>query len=713
MKKIWEIFKTDLKNMTTNLPTIIIIVGLIMLPSLYAWFNIKANWDPYGATGGIKVAVVNEDEGTTLLGKQLNIGDEVVQELSSNTKLGWVFAEREEADYGIRSGKYYAMITIPKKFSSDLKTITGTNPIRPTLEYVINEKSNAIAPKITASGANTLKATISENIITAVNRVLFDSFNTVGFSLEQNLPKIQEAVGGIIALDENGLRIREDVEKYKTGIIKAEEVLGTVQNDLPNVKHVLNEANELAVTTKETLLSSTDLLTQIGDFTEETLQSIQDLSAEGVDYAGALENNINNWEAIQNTLEDATGTLTTIEALVGNIQKVTNSLSKLLGGKFNLISEPLNKIQNHIQGIQGELTDALGLLQSGKSLALETLRSIQSKLNDLQGLSAEASARFKETIRPQIATMVDQTTQIADYVGEISTDLIGIMPQLEDVIQIATEGVTQGEEVLNSLQAKLPSIQSDIHALAQKFSFFEDNNSLNQLLTLLESNPELVANYIAAPVYLKEEALYPIPNYGSGMAPFYTILAIWVGNVILSAILSTETKVGEVMAREEYLGKGLTFLFLSLIQSAIIALGDYYLLHVYLVHPFAFIGLCFVNAFIFTSIIYTLVSIFGNIGKGIVIILLVLQISSSGGTFPVEVIPSFFQKVSKFLPFTYAIGTLREAQGGIFYPNLYNELLYLAIFALIFIIIGLLFKEPLKGLNHRFNEKFKSSGLGE
>lgn len=710
MKKIWTIFKTDLKNMTTNLPTIIIVLGLIILPSLYAWFNIKANWDPYGATAGIKVAVVNEDEGTILLGKELNIGNEVVEELRHSNKLGWVFTNAKGADYGIRSGMYYAMITIPKQFSSDLKTATGPNPIRPTLEYVINEKSNAIAPKITASGANTLKATISENIITAVNRVLFNSFNAVGFSLEQNLPKIQEAVGGVIALDENAERINDDVEKYKKGMIKAEEVLDTVRGELPNVQAMLETTNELAVTTKDTLFSSNNLLTQIGDFTEDTLQNIQNMCAQGSSYAGELERNIMNWTAVQSTLEDAKSTISTVEVLVGNLQKVTNVLSKLLGSK---VSETLNKIQNHIQSLKGELTDALELIESGKVLALTTLDTIEDKLVALEQLSEEASIEFKETIRPQIGEMIDETEQIADYIGNISTELVVLMPKLQDVLQIATEGVTKGEDTLTSLQAKLPGIQSDIHALAQKFSFFEDNNSLNELLTLLETNPELVAKYIATPVYLKEEALYPIPNYGSGMAPFYTVLAIWVGNVILVAILSTETKVEETTPRQIYLGKGLTFLCLSLIQSLVIALGDSYLLEVYLVHPVIYIGLCLINAFIFTSIIYTLASIFGNLGKGVVIILLVLQISSSGGTFPVEVIPRFFQKVSRFLPFTYAIGTLREAQGGIFYSNLYNDLFYLVIFSIAFILLGLLFKEPLEGLNRRFNEQFKASGLGE
>ena len=710
MRKIWNIFKTDLKHMTTNLPTIIIILGLIILPSLYAWFNIKANWDPYGATGGIKVAIVNEDEGTTLLGKELNIGNDVVEELKHNNKLGWVFVDAKEADYGVRSGKYYAMITIPKQFSSDLKTAVEPHPIRSTLEYVINEKSNAIAPKITSSGANTLKTTISENIITAINRVLFDSFNTLGFSLEQNLPKIQEAVEGIMALDENAKRIREDIDKYKTGMIKAEEVLNTVKGELPNVQTMLEKTNDLSVTTKETLISSNNLLTQLGDFTEDALNKIQSMCVEGSQYADTLEENITDWTAIQTTLEGAQTTINSAEVLVNNLQEILKGLGKLLG---NNVGDSLGQVQNHIQDLKSEIADALDLIASGKTLALNTLDTIQNKLIELQQISESSSTELREIIRPQIQQMIDETGQIADYIGNISTELIALMPKLQDVIQIATDGVMQGEDILTNIQNKLPGIQSDIHDLAQKFSFFEDNNSLNELLNLLETNPELVANYIAAPVYLKEEALYPIPNYGSGMAPFYTILAIWVGNVILVAILSTETKMKDVSARQIYVGKGLTFLFLSLIQSLIVALGDYYFLKVYLVHPIIFIGLCLLNGFVFTSIIYTLVSIFSNLGKGIVIILLVLQISSSGGTFPVEVIPSFFQKVSRFLPFTYAIGTLREAQGGIFYPNLYKELFYLGIFAVLFILLGLFFKKPLEGLNHQFSKKFKESGLGE
>ena len=240
-----------------------------------------------------------------------------------------------------------------------------------------------------------------------------------------------------------------------------------------------------------------------------------------------------------------------------------------------------------------------------------------------------------------------------------------------------------------------------------------NDQSLDSLLSLLKNNPKLVANYIAAPVNLKEEALYPIPNYGSAMAPFYSVLAIWVGVVILAALLSTETRIKEVSVVEEYIGKGFTFLTLSVIQSLIIALGDLYILKVYMVNPFLFVLLAMGIGVVFTSIIYTLVALLGNLGKGIVIVLLVLQIASSGGTFPVEVIPPFFQKISPYLPFTYAIGAVREVQGGIFGPNLSRDLMFLGFFLLLFVMMGILFKKTIVKWVKAFNEDFRRSGLGE
>lgn len=711
MRKIGTIFLRDLKSMFQSVPTIVIIVGLIILPSLYAWFNIKANWDPYGATAGIKVGIVNEDEGEIILGKEINIGNEVVQELQSNNKLGWQFVDRQEAEYHTKSGKYYAYIVIPKTFSKDLKTITEAQQIRPELIYVINEKSNAIAPKITSSGANTLKATISENIISTVNEVIFDIFNQLGVSIEQNLPKIRQASGVMITLDENANVIEENLENYRQGMITADELLEKVKEQLPRVDEILEKVNTIATESSDLITSSDTLLNEIASEIEISLQSISSSCEEVYTWANDAKNKLEQGKAIQESLTSLINQLDLVSKQIQALEQLIGKLEGLI--ESNALNSKLEALNTKVVEIRKEVANTLEIVRSGKEVSISLLQELEERVSGIRDLSQQSLTDFQTVTRPQIKNILAETVEVAGQISTLSQEIKSQIPQVGEVVDTARDGVGEGEVLITTIQDKFPSLKKDIHELASKLSFFMEDNSLDSLLSLLEKNPELVANYIAAPINLKEEALYPIPNYGSGMTPFYTVLAIWVGVVILSALLSTETPIKDVNEREEYIGKGLTFLTLSLIQSLIIALGDIYILKVYLVSPFIFVLLCLVNALVFTTIIYTLVALFGNLGKGIVIVLLVLQISSSGGTFPVEVIPPFFQKLSPFLPFTYAIGTLREAQGGIFYPNLYRYLVYLLMFTVIFIAIGVFFKKPLVKLTKAFNEQFKQSGLGE
>lgn len=713
MKKIGVIFINDLKNMFKNIPTIIIMLGLIILPSLYAWFNIKANWDPYSATQGIQVAIVNEDQGATILDQTVNIGAEVVDELKKNNKLGWTFVNLNDAEYGVKSGKYYAYIIIPKEFSTDLKSITEDVQITPNLIYVINEKSNAIAPKITSSGANSLKITISQNIITTVNRVIFNVFNDVGFSIENNLPQIKQASNYIISLDENSAQIKTNLEDYRQGILNAENLMTNVKKDLPLVQETVKQVNDVATNSKDILISSQDLLTRLGDDIEMSLMGISQVSEDTVNWSNEFIPKLQKAKGGEKILTSLLKRLDTLSIWSERSQNMIAKLNSLLGNNLDGINTHLTHLTNKIQLLQTEVNDALWSVKSGKKLGIETIQTLQQTINEIHLLSEAVLSEFKTTIRPELNKIVTNSITIAENIAVLSQDIEDSFPMVNDVVDVSCQALSKGEEISTIINDNLPTLEQDIHRLAEKLKFFIDDDSLDTILPLLEKNPELIAQYIASPVNLKEEALYPIPNYGSGMAPFYTVLAIWVGVVIASAILSTETTLKDMTTTQTYVGKELTFLLISLVQSFIIVLGDCYILKIYLVDTMAFILICLFIAFVFTSVIYTLVSLFGNVGKGIVIILLVLQISSSGGTFPIEVIPVFFQKISPFLPFTYAIGALREAQGGIFYPSLYRDLIGLSIFAAIFILVGLVLKKPLEKLSHTFNENFKLSGLGE
>ncbi len=233
----------------------------------------------------------------------------------------------------------------------------------------------------------------------------------------------------------------------------------------------------------------------------------------------------------------------------------------------------------------------------------------------------------------------------------------------------------------------------------------------------MKSNAKIESDFISNPVEIKENRIYPIPNYGSAMAPFFTTLSLWVGALILVSILSVEVKdikgAKKLKVHEKYFGRYFTFMTIAIFQALIVSLGDIYLLKVYVSNKSIFILFSIFISIIFSMIIYTLVSVFGNVGKALGVILLVLQISASGGTFPIEVTPGFFQRINPLLPFTYAVSGMREAVGGVIEGILLRDIIILLIYFTLSILLALLLKKKLEKANKNFVKKFKESGLVE
>lgn len=192
MRKIGSIYARDIRNIATNWVAAVIILGLVFLPSLYAWFNIEASWDPYGQTGGIAIAVANNDEGATLRGKQLNLGNEIVASLKKNEKIGWTFVDEKEAMKGVNHGEYYASIIIPADFSAKIATVLTDDPQKADILYYVNEKINAVSPKITSKGATGVIDEVSRNFIKVANGTIFQIFNEIGVELQNELPTIEK-----------------------------------------------------------------------------------------------------------------------------------------------------------------------------------------------------------------------------------------------------------------------------------------------------------------------------------------------------------------------------------------------------------------------------------------------------------------------------------------------------------------------------------------
>ena len=225
MKNIIKIFKRDIKNIFTNWAAAIVVIALMIIPSLYSLINIEASWNPYSNTGGIKVAVINDDKGTVFNEKDINLGNELVDKLDDNDKLGWIFVDKETAKEGLLLEKYYATIEIPEDFSENVATIAKKDIVKPKLIYTVNEKINAIAPKMTDAGVKTVKSQLDDNIVKTISGILLRTCDEMGVDIEENRPQLRNILDSVYKLDENMPELEALLDEAIDGTINISELL--------------------------------------------------------------------------------------------------------------------------------------------------------------------------------------------------------------------------------------------------------------------------------------------------------------------------------------------------------------------------------------------------------------------------------------------------------------------------------------------------------
>ena len=214
MRNVLQILRRDLKRLVTVPAAWVIMIGITIIPPLYAWFNIYGFWNPYGNTQGIKVAVANVDKGTdnALLGK-MNLGDQIEDTLKDNDQLGWEFMGKAEAMEAVQSGDCYAAIIIPSDFSEDLANVVTDSKNRPTLEYYVNEKSSPISPKITDQGATTVDRTVNNTFVSTVSEVLTKAVNSANDTINGKTNSfVNETTAELDKTQKNVSLIRSTIE---------------------------------------------------------------------------------------------------------------------------------------------------------------------------------------------------------------------------------------------------------------------------------------------------------------------------------------------------------------------------------------------------------------------------------------------------------------------------------------------------------------------
>lgn len=726
VKNIYRIFARDIKEIRGNLILLLIIGGLCVLPSLYAWFNIEASWDPYGNTKGISVAIVNKDIGANIEKESVNLGDSVVDELKKNNDLGWAFLTSEsKATEGVKSGKYYAMIVIPKDFSEKLKTVTEEDVKTANIDYIVNEKLNAIAPKITDKGATSIQLSINQMLVETVSKAALITLGGASAGIEDALPKLGNIEDSLADLNSQLEDLDDILLNTENSTDNVNKMIDNTKNTIPTIQKSLSRTKDLTNDLQRFFDTSSDTLDRLSPNMKNTIRVIRDLSNSFKDSLDELESLKDiadeNVTIVKNQINDS---LTIAINKIDSILSFNNSLLNMTKGIQSFLKTvhlPENRALNRaIDKITNNNTKLEDIKSDLNTLKIDSLNDISIDQNVLDNIKVSLDGvidnsnylynnfdyLFEEPLDDLMKSGTDMNKDILKLIDQTNDAFPLVNNSLDNISLI----VDSTESNLNSMRKSLPAARRNIDKTSDTIEKIRTNKDLQKIIDVFQSDILKRSEFLKEPVKINEKQLFKMGNYGSAMSPFYSVLACWVGVLILVSVLSTSVS-GNYTHTEIYWGRSFTYLTLALIQGLIIGIGDVFLLGVQVKHPILFIALLVFSSFVFTYIIYSLVSVFGVIGKAMGIFLLVIQIGGSGGTFPVILAPTFFQTIHKIIPFTYAISACREAVGGIYPPALITDIKAMFGFLFIFIILALFLKKPINNFFEPFGKKFSSSSL--
>lgn len=726
---IGRIFKRDMTAILNSWVTMVIIAALIVLPALYAWFNIKACWDPYGNTSALSVAVVNLDKGAMYRDVKVTAGADVVKELENNKKIGWKFVSKKDAEDGVKYGTYYASITIPENFSKNLLSIiTDDVPTKASMIYSVNEKTNAIAEKITDKGSSSLQDEITKAFIQTVSDKVMSILNQLGVELENNKPALKSIIETIMDLDTKMPEIGQNIDNAYNASTVLHQYIKNVQGDMPVISDTLNKTETIAQSNSDNLKklkNSMDTLTASLIADQAVIRNAEDSSK-------LLLSNTQNFSPLD--FSTAKQILSTVDGSVSDsINKIDNNITflKNLEDSFktngdqnsataldNLIKQ-LTEVKDNLQSQQVSVKNAINSINTGVDSVQKLVpAAINQAINNAdQVLNAmdNVVSDFNNNTVPALQSAMADCVGVSDNTVSLLKSAQGNIPLVNSLLSMSEYGAGEGEKALLDIKNKFPEIQSIVHKNADKLKSLDEDKRYDEIVRILKKNAKDESEFLAEPVKLTENKVYAIPNYGSAMSPFYTTLAIWVGSFIVLALLSVEVNAfedGTVPGPiEQYFGRYFTIVVIAVLQAVVVTLGDIFLLKAYVVSPTIFVFFSIYVAIVFSMFIYTNVSVLGNVGKAIIMIVLVLQVSASGGTYPIELTPAFFQAVNPFLPFKYAIGGMKETVAGILPEALLYNILMLSIYLVIALLAGVFLKGIVNRILHHFVKQFKESGL--
>ena len=606
LKNIDEIIKSDFKSAFSNPIVVIVLIGIIILPSLYAVLNIYACWDPYGNTDEVVFAIANLDNGSTFKGDYINIGNELVTEFKNNNDFKWTFVSEEDLRTGVFNGTYYAGIVIPKNLSENVVSIATDNPKQAKLEYVVNVKTNPVASKLTDSAANRIYMALNAKIVKIIDLAAYEKLGELQKGLASGS---QQLSSGGYQLQSGSAQISSGSHQVSSGAKQVKDGKQQVSTGAETVKSKASDLDEGAQTVQEGS-------NYINQKSEELQQGSGEVQA----------------AADPSLMPDGP-----VKDYVDASVELANGSGELAKGSSQLANGSVQLANGSVQLANGSVQLADGSVQ-----------------------------------------LADGSVQLAD--GSVS--------------------LAAGAQLLSSYAVQaLFTASSSLGATA------------NELGSVTGINKTLLGNYLYAPIALEREEMFSVPDYGSDIAPFYIVLSMWVGAILTCVMLKTGLSTGtKYSALEMYGGKLVIFVILSILQACVTIIGCN-ILGIHIVNLPLFIFSCILVSAVFMILVYSIISALGQVGKAIAVVLLVLQISATGGIYPIQIMHGFFQTLYSYMPMTFGITLVREAQLGTVWSNYWPALAILLAIGIITVIVALLIKVKADKASHYFEKRLEESGL--
>lgn len=725
MKNVWKIFQRDMMRVRNNVIALVVIIGISVVPCLYAWFNIAASWDPYSNTGNLKVAVASVDEGYegSLIPIEINIGDKVLSALRENTQMEWVFTTEEKATSGVKSGKYYAAIVIPKDFSNKMMSVFSEKVEKPEITYYSNAKENAIAPKVTDKGAGAVQRQVNEVFIETVSDTTLTVLQAVS-----NMTQASGAETIVDNLNTNLNQIAGDLtasagllESFSDMTGSAQKLLNSTTEFLQTVQQQTKESRQTFQETSKTFSGLDDSMDAAADSVGTALKSAENVYDQMDQViSGAFSDESADAQQIASTLDTLAGQVGNVVTAYTSVRDSVAAVADKYPETSPLVDAIVVRMDTSIQqqkNLQSKLQDsAKGLRDATTDLgtARSELKDLAAKNREnMSGVSASYKSSVQKSLNQLSASLTSSKQEISSLLSQLDQSANGIY-KLTDT---ADSDLAEIQKVLGDSGELLTEASDRIADTTARLDEMEASGDFSELKALISGDKSAISTFLAAPVSLDTHKIYEIANYGSSMAPFYSVLSIWIGGIVLVAMLKVNVSenctkgLKNVKLHQIYFGRFITFMIVGLFQSTLIALGDLLYLGIQCEHPFLFLLGCWFSSLVFVNIIYTLTVSLGDIGKAVSVILLVVQVAGTGGTFPIEVAPSFFRAVYPLLPFTHSMAALRETVGGMYGMNYWIDLGKLAIFLGISLIVGLVLRKPIIKANDAFTEKLEETKL--